>query len=66
MLMWERLKHTERFNFLEKNKVLHIVADDQINENWKENEWYILYFVLHVGIQIKQFWTLNCSVLKTL
>ena len=39
MLMWERLKHTERFNFLEKNKVLHIVADDQINENWKENEW---------------------------
>ena len=38
-LIWERLKNTKRFGFLEKNKVIHIVADDLMNQNWKSNEW---------------------------
>ena len=39
MLMWERLKFSERFSFVDKQKVLHIVANDRIRKEWSENEW---------------------------
>ena len=39
MLLWERLKFTERFSFLDKQKVMHIVANDRIRKEWSENEW---------------------------
>ena len=26
--MWERLKYTERFGFVDDKKVVHIIADD--------------------------------------
>ena len=29
--MWERLKFTERFSFVDEKKVVHIVADDHGN-----------------------------------
>ena len=34
-LVWERLKFTERFQFVDQRKVEHIVADDLISEDWK-------------------------------
>jgi len=40
-LMWERLKFTERFNFVNASKVVHVVADDQGNTEAAENElWF--------------------------
>ena len=41
--MWERLKFTERFNFVDKEKVLHIIGDDKKRDDWKYFEWYVLF-----------------------
>ena len=37
--MWERLKFSERFSFVENGKVLHVVADEKVSEAWKKIEW---------------------------
>ena len=29
--MWERLKFTERFNFVNQSKVRHVVVDDAVD-----------------------------------
>ena len=43
-LMWERLKFTERFSFVNFSKVVHVVADDQGNtEAAKYELWWVIY-----------------------
>ena len=37
--MWERLKYSERFSFVNKSKVIHVVADDGISREWEDTEW---------------------------
>ena len=39
--MWERLKFTKRFEFVDKGKVMHIIGDDNKTEYWKNFEWYV-------------------------
>ena len=38
-LMWERSKNNERFEFVDKNKIIHVVADENINAKWITEEW---------------------------
>ena len=39
-LMWERLKYTERFKFVNQSKVVHIIVDDIIDsEKAKDDMW---------------------------
>merc|ERR1719242_937958 len=38
-LIWERLKWTERFSFVEKSKVVHVVGDDDSRRAWETDEW---------------------------
>ena len=33
--MWDRLKQTERFNFVKSGKIVHVVED-----NFNDFEWY--------------------------
>ena len=37
--MWERLKMTERFSFVNRSQVLHVVADDLVSEDWRLYQW---------------------------
>ena len=40
LLMWERLKYQERFKFVNKSKIVHVVVDDVIDsEKAKEDMW---------------------------
>ena len=36
--MWERLKFTERFSFVNYSKVVHVVVDDQGDKDAAEYE----------------------------
>ena len=58
-LLWERLKWTKRFEFVDKEKVIHVIGDDHSNEAWLLDEWSVQYkyfcisikiFILHAGL----------------
>ena len=38
-LLWETVRLGERFSFVNTSKLVHVVVDDQIEENWKLFEW---------------------------
>ena len=38
-LLWESVRLEERFSFVNSSKLVHVVADDRISENWKLYEW---------------------------
>ena len=39
-LMWEKVKFSDRFSFVNTSKVVHIVADDSLDtKKWQEFEW---------------------------
>ena len=38
-LVWEMVKFTERFDFVNTSKVVHVVADDGITKEWQHFEW---------------------------
>ena len=38
-LMWERLKWTERFSFVNRSLVQHVVADDLVSVDWALYQW---------------------------
>ena len=38
-LMWERLKWTERFSFVNRSLVQHVVADDLASVDWALYQW---------------------------
>ena len=38
-LLWETVRLDERFSFVNPSKLVHVVVDDQIEENWKLFEW---------------------------
>ena len=38
-LLWETVRLDERFSFVNSSKLVHVVVDDQIEENWKLFEW---------------------------
>ena len=40
-LLWERLKWTKRFEFVDKEKVIHVIGDDHSNEAWLLDEWSV-------------------------
>jgi hypothetical protein len=37
--MWNNLKLTDRFNFVESEKVVDVVADDPEDRDWTDYEW---------------------------
>ena len=37
--MWERLKWTERFSFMNRSQVQHVVADDLGSADWALYQW---------------------------
>jgi len=40
-LMWERLKFTERFHFVNSSKVVHVVVDDRLkSKRAEEEQWF--------------------------
>ena len=58
-LMWERLKFTERFSFVDKKKVLHIIGDDKLRDDWKYYEWTAEYDQTQAGVQRVKDWSLH-------
>ena len=60
--MWERLKFTERFSFVNYSKVVHVVVDDQGDKDVTEYEpWSVIigsyvqttFFFPSLGMQKK-------------
>ena len=43
--MWEREKYSKRFSFVNTTKLVHVVADDLLNEKWKLYEWYPVFLL---------------------
>ena len=48
-LLWERLKWTKRFQFVDKQKLIHVIGDDLSSGAWQTNEWSVeeLYKIRH-------------------
>ena len=57
--MWERLKFTERFSFVDKKKVLHIIGDDKLRDDWKYYEWTAEFDQTQAGVQRVKDWSLH-------
>ena len=38
-LLWDTVRLEERFSFVNFSKLVHVVADDRINDDWKLYEW---------------------------
>ena len=38
-LVWEAIRFTERFQFVNQSKIVSIDAYDEKHENWSNNEW---------------------------
>ena len=50
-LMWERLKWTERFSFVNRTQVHHVVADDLVSADWALYQWQAEIDQTMVGVQ---------------
>lgn len=61
-LMWERLKFTERFRFVNKSKVSHVVVDDQMkSKRAREEEWYAENVQTEEGIKKVREWAISSN-----
>ena len=49
--MWERLKWTERFSFVNRSQVHHVVADDLVSADWVLYQWQAEIDQTMVGVQ---------------
>lgn len=38
-LVWESVKFSKRFDFVNPDKIMHVVANDERNAEWSDNEW---------------------------
>ena len=38
-LLWDTVRLEERFSFVNFSKLVHVVVDDPIDQNWKLYEW---------------------------
>ena len=55
--MWERQKFTERFRFVNKSKLVHIVVDDQLDSEAAATDmWYSEQFQTTVGLLRVKEW----------
>ena len=42
--MWQNLKNTERFEFVDPEKIAHVAADDAVSDSFKDYEWLVICF----------------------
>ena len=57
-LIWERLRSTERFNFVNASKIVHVVMDEVINlERVKSDQWYHELTQTDTGINRIKLWS---------
>ena len=64
-LLWERLKFTERFSFVNSSKIVHVVMDDVINVNEVQNDvWYHERLQTSKGVDSVKRWALNTGHLS--
>ena len=55
--MWERVKFTERFKFVDQEKVKHIVVDDVLDQQKvAEDHWFLEDHQTEVGVQRVLSW----------
>ena len=38
-LVWESVTFSKRFDFVNPDKIMHVVANDERNAEWPDNEW---------------------------
>ena len=50
-LMWERLKWTERFRFVTRSQVQHVVTDDMFSADWALYQWQAEIDQTMAGVQ---------------
>ena len=63
--MWERLKFTERFDFVNKSKVIHIVVDDVIDSTEAKKEmWYVEELQTQKGVEMVMEWNKHSQELS--
>ena len=63
--MWERLKFTERFDFVNKSKVIHIVVDDVIDSTEAKKEmWYVEELQTQKGVEMVMEWNKHTQELS--
>ena len=62
-LMWELVKFTERFQFVDSSKVVHVVADEGITREWEEHEWEAEYSQTVSGLERVREWSFGGDLL---
>ena len=64
-LIWERLRSTERFSFVNTSKIVHVVMDEVINlERVRSSQWYHELTQTDTGIQRIKLWSLQTGHLE--
>ena len=64
-LIWERLRSTERFSFLNESKIVHVVMDEIIDlKRVKSDQWYHELSQTDTGIARVKLWSLQSGHLE--
>ena len=61
--MWELIKFTVRFQFVDSSKVVHVVADEGITRDWADNEWSAEYSQTVSGLERVRDWSFGGDLL---
>ena len=64
-LIWERLRATERFSFVNGSKIVHVVMDEVINlDRVESDQWYHELTQTDTGIKRVKQWSLQSGHLE--
>ena len=64
-LMWERVRATERFSFVNESKIVHVVMDEVVNlERVRSDQWYHELTQTDTGIDRVKLWSLQTGHLE--
>ena len=63
--MWERVRATERFSFVNESKIVHVVMDEVVNlERVRSDQWYHELTQTDTGIDRVKLWSLQTGHLQ--
>ena len=57
-MLWERLSYSDRFEFVDQKKIVHVVMDDAVDrKKIASDEWYHELRQTDIGVQRVKTWS---------